>query len=302
MRQIGGTCVTYSKKILFTSEHRIFAGAREIICNKLTGWPLLDLGHALKPTFYCTRWSYQWPNKSRSQRVFQCCDFVKPLLASGDGEGWWGALGARASSCQEKDSFNFSLLPGFPLQPPGVKAGVGSGTSLPHFGRAGGEVVQPHNGRLCKSSRSTESIRAVGEERSSSPNSPPPRRPRQASPRRPEWHQGSSESLKVCGLISGRNRPLLPITAPRSRLATPGARREREPGSGSRERSAGGRNASSCSLGDSVVLAAEPCCWSLPAPRRNPRVREGSCILHGVLSRGLNHSSWLLALKRTGWV
>lgn len=212
MRQIGGTCVTYSKKILFTSEHRIFAGAREIICNKLTGWPLLDLGHALKPTFYCTRWSYQWPNKSRSQRVFQCCDFVKPLLASGDGEGWWGALGARASSCQEKDSFNFSLLPGFPLQPPGVKAGVGSGTSLPHFGRAGGEVVQPHNGRLCKSSRSTESIRAVGEERSSSPNSPPPRRPRQASPRRPEWHQGSSESLKVCGLISGRNRPLLPIS------------------------------------------------------------------------------------------
>lgn len=170
MQQISGTCVTYSKKILFTSEHWIFAGAREIICSKLAGWPLLYFGHALKPTFYCTRWSYQWPNKSRDQEVFQCCDFVEPPLACGNGEGWWGGLGAQASSCQKHESFNFSFLLGFPLQTPGVKSGAGSGTSLPHFGQAGGEVVQPHNDRLCKSSRSMESIRAVGEECSSSPN------------------------------------------------------------------------------------------------------------------------------------
>lgn len=146
----------------------------------------------------------------------------------------WGVLGgAQASSCQKNDSFNFSFLPGFPLQPPGINPGAGSGTSLPHFGRAGGEVVQPHNDRLCKSWRSAESIRAVGEECGSSPNWPPPWRPPEASsPPRPEWHQNSSESLKVCGLISGRNRPLLPITALRSRLATPGDPRETEAHSG----------------------------------------------------------------------
>ena len=43
-----------------------------------------------------------------------------------------------------------------------------------------------------------------------------------------EWHQSSSESLKVWGLISWRNWPLLPITTLQSRPDTLVDMRERE--------------------------------------------------------------------------
>lgn len=113
-----------------------------------------------------------------------------------------------------------------------------------------------------------------------------------------EWHQSGSESLKVCGLMSGRDRPLLPIAALRSRLAAPGDRGDGGD-SGTRERGRTARAAAAPCLSPEFSQAF---CRSRQAPRLNPRVQEGSCILNGVPSRGLNHCSRLLALKRTGWV
>lgn len=207
--------------------------------------------------------------------------FFKPLLASGDGEGWWEGRhwGHKHPSVRKNDSSNFSFPPGFPLQTPGVKksGSAGSGAPLPHFGRAGGEGGGPaaqwqimqilakrgiHRG----GGRGTRLIHLrIGLRRAS----PPPTLGRNDI-------RAAPSPWKSAGLISGRNRRLLPITAPRSRPATPGDRswlRHRRQDRG------------------------QPLLGSVRSSR-NPRVRGGSCILNAVPSRGLNRSSRLLALEK----
>lgn len=129
----------------------------------------------------------------------------------------------------ENDSFNFSFFLGFRSQAPGVQSEAASGISLPHFGRAGRrgggptaqwQIMQILPEHLINHSvgRGTQLISELASVASSRC---------EASPRL-EWHQSSSESLKVWGLISWRNWPLLPITTLQSRLDTCVDMRERE--------------------------------------------------------------------------
>lgn len=103
------------------------------------------------------------------------------------------------------------------------------------------------------------------------------------------WHHNSSRSLNVWRMISWRNWLCLPITSGTAAFIVPVW-----------EEGAGGQD-SSCSwspwLKTSRSLFAV--LGLLPGVIL---MSEREAALNGVLHRGLNHSSWLLVLKRTACV